>query len=33
MGSEFLAAAFPLVFALAWLVAFIWLWIAHLNDR
>jgi len=33
MGSELLAAAFPMVFALAWIVGFIWLWIAHFNDR
>jgi len=33
MGSELLGAAFPLVFSLAWLVAFIWLWIAHLNGK
>lgn len=33
MGSELLAAAFPLVLAVAWTVGFVVLWVAHLNGK
>ena len=33
MGSQFLAAAFPMVIAIAWFVGFIWLWIAHAKGK
>ena len=33
MGSELLAAAFPIVFAGAWFVGFILLWIAHAKGK
>ena len=33
MGSELLAAAFPLVISLGWFVGFILLWIAHAKGK
>ena len=33
MGSELLAAAFPLLFSLIWFVGFILLWIAHAKGK
>ena len=33
MGSQFLAAAFPMVIAIAWFVGFIWLWREHAKGK
>jgi len=33
MGSQFLAAAFPMVIAIAWFVGFVLLWIAHAKGK
>ena len=33
MGSELLAAAFPLLFSLIWFVGFVLLWIAHAKGK
>jgi len=33
MGAELLAAAFPMVIAIAWTIGFVLLYLAHLNGK